>query len=352
MNFINHNVQKLKAYVYGEQPSRSSGVIKLNTNENPYPPHPDMKKKLAGFRTDLLRLYPDPQCHALTKAASAYLAIDSGCIVFGNGSDELIANIFKIFFGSNDKVLFTEYTYTYYHVFAGIHGLRVYTLPMQDDFKVDLKLVKNYPVKVVFLTNPNSPTGIAVPAAQIAAALKENKNKLFIIDEAYADFADENCIPLLRHFSNLVILRTFSKAFSFCGGRLGYALSTKKNIKAFFKVKDPYNISTVTQLLGEDIFRNINYYKGHIKKIIALREHFAKQLVALGFSVLPSSANFIFCTHPGLSAASLAAYLRENNILVRYFNKPGLKKYLRITIGTELQMQKVYKRISHYLDAN
>lgn len=347
--FTSRRVQKLVPYVYGEQPRPVPGLVKLNTNENPYPPHASVKKLLRGLDTDFLRLYPDPTCAALRKAASKVHGLPEDRFLFGNGSDEIIALIFRVFFDPGDKVLFTEYTYSAYRSYAEAAGIPCEDLAMGPDFRIDLEKLTSRNEKVFFLTNPNAPTGIALHSKTIAKALAANPKKLFVVDEAYGDFSDSTCLPLVERFPNLIVLRTLSKSFSLCGLRLGYAVARPDLIASLVKVKDPYNVNALTQRIGELAFKNAVYYLKNAKKIIAERSRFTRDMRALGFTAHPSSTNFVLTGVPGQSQAPLYRHLASREIYVRYFDKPVLRDYLRVTIGTPAQMKKLLGEIKAFL---
>ncbi|MBL8995550.1 MAG: aminotransferase class I/II-fold pyridoxal phosphate-dependent enzyme, partial [Spirochaetia bacterium] len=307
--FTSRRVQKLIPYVYGEQPRPVPGLVKLNTNENPWPPHASVRKLLRGLDTDFLRLYPDPTCASLRKAASKVLGVPENCLLFGNGSDELISLVFRVFFDPGEKVLFTQYTYSAYRSYADAVGIPSADLPMGPDFKIDLRKLTSRNEKVFFLTNPNAPTGIGLDAKIIAKALAANPRKLFIVDEAYADFAGSTCVPLVGRYSNLIVLRTLSKSYSLCGLRLGCAVAQPALLESLIKVKDPYNVNALTQRVGELAFENSAYYLKNAKKIVAERGHFTRAMKALGFTTPPSSANFVLTGKPGQSQAPLYRHL-------------------------------------------
>lgn len=347
--FTSRRVQKLVPYVYGEQPRPVPGLVKLNTNENPYPPHASVRRFLRGLDPDFLRLYPDPTCAGLRKAASRVLGVPENFLLFGNGSDELIALIFRVFFDPGDKVLFTRYTYSAYRSYADAVGVESQDLEMGADFGIDLKKLSARREKVFFLTNPNAPTGIGLDAKVVAQALAANPKKLFVVDEAYGDFAKSTCVPLVRRFANLIVLRTLSKSYSLCGLRLGYAAAQPGLIEALVKVKDPYNVNALTQKIGELAFRHNAYYLKNAKKIVAERTRFTREMNALGFKTLPSSTNFVLTGRPGKSQGPLYRHLASRQIYVRYFDKSVLRDYLRITIGTPIQMKKLLTEIKAFL---
>ena len=265
MQFSSQSVKLMKPYQWGEQPKITPNLIKLNTNENPYPPHPSLSKTLANFATATLRLYPDPLCRELRQSAAKHFKLTPDMITAGNGSDELIALIFKVFFNRQDNALFTEYTYSHYKTYSKAFGVIYNTMPMKD-LRVDLSLLNKIRCKVFFLTNPNAPTGIFLNPNEIEAYLKSHGGKLFVIDEAYADFSVKSCLPLIKKYNNILVLRSFSKSFSLGGIRLGFALGNQALINDLNKVKDPYNVSALTQKIGVEVFKHIAYYQKNIEK--------------------------------------------------------------------------------------
>ena len=337
----------MQPYEWGEQPKKTAKLIKLNTNENPYPPPSSLSRKLGGFAISTLRLYPNPLCQDLRKSAAKYFNLKPDMIAFGNGSDELIALIFKTFFNRHDNALLTEYTYSHYKTYADAYGINHTTMPMKN-FQIDISILNRIRCKVFFLTNPNAPTGIVIDPKEIETYINRHTDKLFVIDEAYGDFADakKSCLPLVKKYNNLIVLRTFSKAFSLSGIRLGFALGNKELISALNKVRDPYNISTLTQMIGVEVFKKIPYYKKNIDKVKQTRKKFSEQLNELKFLVFPSAANFVFCRPPdGVEAEDLFNSLKKKHIYVRHFSDSKLADYLRISIGTNQDMTRVIKEI-------
>jgi histidinol-phosphate aminotransferase len=304
---------------------------------------------LSAWPSERLRLYPEPTWNALRKAASKTLGVPPDWLAFGNGSDELIALIFRTFFDPEDEAVFTQYTYSAYVAYGEALGLAHRVLPMADDFLIDLALLDKLPGKVIFLTNPNAPTGMALPVDRIAAAISRHRNRLFIVDEAYAEFWGKSCLPLVRRFPNLLVLRTFSKTNSLCGVRLGYAVGQPDLIQALCKVKDPYNVNALTQAIGAAVFKHYAYYVRNAAKIAATRDRFSKDLAGLGFRVLPSCANFVMASLAGREMEGLYLALAKKRIFVRFFDKPGLRDWVRISIGTPAQMKTVLSAIKAWL---
>jgi histidinol-phosphate aminotransferase len=348
--FENKNVAQLDPYVYGEQPTPSSKLIKLNTNENPYPPHSSVEQFLKKFDTAKLRLYPDPLCSELRKEVSKTYRLPGSYFLFGNGSDEIISLIFRTFFGRQDEVVFTQYTYSAYRTYAEALGVSSRTLPMGEDFLINLDHLDRISAKVFFLTNPNAPTGLAIKTGELEKTIKKNSSRLFVIDEAYADFAEENALSLVSSgYKNVLILRTLSKAYSLCGVRLGMAIGHPDLISAMGKIKDPYNVNALTQGIATTVFKHLPYYQKNIKLIKQERAHFAGQLTLSGFKVLPSQTNFLLVAYPGKNLKELYLYLVKKKIYVRHFDKPVLTDYLRISIGTPDEMKRVLAEMNSWV---
>ncbi len=347
--FISKKIKQLKPYIPGEQ-TKNKNIIKLNTNENPYQPNGEIKSVLKKIKIKQLKFYPDSKCEQLKEKTALFFKTLKNQIAFGNGSDELIHAIFRGFFNPKESVLFTQYTYSAYEVYAHMYGIAIKKIKMKEDFLIPLQVLKKFSAKVFFLTNPSAPTGTLIDLKSIEKAVLENPKKLFVIDEAYHDFSDKNksALCLLPHHNNLIILKTLSKSFSLAAIRLGMAFAHPKIIEAFYKILDPYNINTLTQLIAINAFHHTSHYTKNLNKIKNTREDFKKKLQQLHFKVIPSSANFLLVTHQNINMEHLYLFLKKKNILVRYFKRPTLDQYLRITIGKNRDMKKLYKTIKRY----
>ena len=348
MHFESHTVRTMRPYSWGEQPPKSASVVKLNTNENPYPPHASLKKLLSQFPYEHLRYYPDPTCSELIQAASSHYGFKPSRVAVGNGSDELIALVFKTFFNRQDMALIPEHTYSHYRTYAEAFGITASILPMKT-LSVELEPLDRFRSKVFFLANPNTPTGLALEPTYIEHFVKRHEQKLFVIDEAYADFSQTNCLKLARRYPNVLVLRTASKAFSMCGIRLGFVYGHRQLIEAIDKVRDPYNINSLTQKIGVHIFKHASYYKKNCSRIVQTRERFSQMLQKLHFEVLPSQANFVFCRHRRITARDIFNHLRNKHIYVRFFDTRLLDQYLRITVGLPSQMPQVINELRAFL---
>ena len=333
----------LTPYVPGEQP-RDRTYIKLNTNENPYPPAPAITELLKNVNTADLRRYPDPQFCDLREAVARRYRVATDQIFVGNGSDEVLSFTFYAFFDSRcGPLLFPEHTYSFYPVYCDYYGIRYRKLPLADDFSVRLSdYVDNEPSSGIILPNPNAPTGIALPLNSICGLLDSYAaDRVVVIDEAYVDFGAESALSLIDRYANLLIVRTCSKSMSLAGIRLGFALGNPELITALFTVKDSFNsypVNSLTQQIGVQAMAAGDYYADITATIIRSRDAFSRDLAEIGWQVLPSAANFVFVRKPGVSGQTVYQTLKSRGILVRYFDMPGLKKWVRITIGTEAEM--------------
>lgn len=347
---IAQSVRKLEAYTPGEQP-KTKQAVKLNTNENPYPPSPKCAKALSGFDPDRLRRYPDPVFAALRARIAAIWHTKPERVFVGNGSDEILALSAKAFVEDNESIGSLDPSYSLYKTLAAIRNVQFVPTPLKDDFTWDGKINVNKPsrtkggtssggeVSLFLLTNPNAPTGVVTQAELIASAAKRFKG-VMIVDEAYADFAKKNCMALATAESNrnIIVMRTFSKSFSLAGLRVGYCVGPEDLIAALYKVKDSYNVDAVAQSVALAALNDLPWMRTNARKVIKTRTRVARILEKRGWDVLPSESNFLFARPAHRPAAELFAELRERGIFVRYFKGPRTGDRLRITIGTEEQM--------------
>lgn len=340
---ISSRLKGLKPYTAGEQP-RNGGFIKLNTNENPYPPAPEVVAAVEGFDPKLLRLYPDPTCSRLREAVAESLAISPENVFAGNGSDEVLSFAFYAFFdGSNGPLLMPQFTYSFYPVYCDFYGIPYRRIPLAADFSIDLRTYLDPGTACgVALANPNAPTGIGLRRAEIERLLERfPADRVVLIDEAYVDYGGESVVPLIRDHDNLLVVHTYSKSKALAGMRLGFAYGSRPLIDALFAVKDSFNsypLDSVAQVAGAAAARAGSYYREINQRIVATRDGFTKELLGRGARVLPSSTNFVFASLPGHPGRELYAYLRERGILVRHFDVPGIADFVRISIGTDEQM--------------
>lgn len=349
--FWSQKARGLTPYVPGEQP-RADNLIKLNTNENAYPPSPKVAEAVAEAISGL-RLYPPPDSRVLREALAAYFGVPLEGVFVGNGSDEVLALAFLAYFDAGKPVAWPAVTYSFYPVYAGLFGMDPRPAAMGEGLAVDTGALIAMDCPVV-LANPNAPTGRALSldeVRQIADALKK-RGHVLLVDEAYVAFGAESAVSLIDDHPNIVIVGTFSKSFALAGLRVGYALGQSDTIAALNAVKDSFNSYPLDRLAiagAAAAVKDTAYYADTRARIIATRQRFSRGLQALGFEVLPSGANFVFARHPSRAGADIMAHLREHNILVRRFSAPEIEQYLRVTIGTDTHMDRVLEVLKAYL---
>ncbi len=332
-------IMELEAYVPGEQP-RDRRYIKLNTNENPYPPSPKAVEAMRDAIGESMRLYPDPECKALTETIAECFGVTKEQVFVGNGSDEVLAMCFPAFFDTDKTVLFPDITYSFYPVYADLYQVPYETVALNEDFTVPVEELLR-PNGGVIIANPNAPTGIALSLDAIERIAAGNPDSVVIVDEAYVDFGGVSALPLIDKYPNVLIVRTTSKAYSLAGLRVGWAMGDRSLIAALNTVKNSINSYTLDRVAiagSAAAIADKEYLDACCSKVIAIRERSIKALEALGFRCLPSSTNFIFAAPEKIPAAELFAKLREKGILVRYFKKPRIDGFLRISVGTDDEM--------------
>lgn len=347
--FLKQSFMELEAYVPGEQP-QDMEYIKLNTNESPYEPSDEVIKAVSSDEVKKLRLYSDPECKNLRDAIANRYDVKRQNVFVSNGSDDILNFAFMAF--SENGVIFPEISYGFYKVFANLYGLKYSQIPLNEDFTINSSDYTDAKSMVV-IANPNAPTGIALSINEIEDIVKSNPQNLVLIDEAYVDFGGESAIPLTKKYDNLLVCQTFSKSRSLAGGRLGFAIASENIINDLEKIKystNPYSINRLTLLAGEAAIKSDDYYMANCKKIIESRNYTIRELKNMGFTVLDSSANFIFAKKDGISGEYIYQKLRENGILVRHFTNEKIKEYNRITIGTYEQMQTFISVISSIIN--
>ena len=335
--FLNQAIEAMSAYVPGEQP-RDKAYIKLNTNENPYPPAPAVIAAMNDGEIEDLRLYSDPTAKVLKGKLAKLYGLQPENIYVGNGSDEVLYFLFRAY--GQRGAAFPDISYGFYSVFAELCGIPATVIPLEDDFTIDPQKYHSLDHFIV-IANPNAPTGLSLTLDQIEGILKANPGAVVAIDEAYVDFGGESAYPLTAKYDNLIVVRTFSKSRSMAGARLGYALGPKALIADLEKIKysvNPYNVNRLTLRLGEVTVDAESYYQEKCAAIIVTREETAKALKALGFTVLPSKTNFLFVKSDKIGGRELYEKLKDRGILVRHFGNPRISDYIRVTIGTDDQM--------------
>ena len=349
--FWSTRIQNVEAYVPGEQP-KDRKYVKLNTNENPYPPAPGVMEAIAAVDPAELRLYPDPDCYDLRCALAEAKGLQPQQVFVGNGSDEILAFCYLAFMDDNTPAIFPDITYSFYPVYAAFFGNNTRIVPVHEDFTMPLEDMKRDDGTIV-LTNPNAPTGIALPLSEIAALCEANKNHVVIVDEAYVDFGAESAVSLLSQYENLLVVQTFSKSRSLAGMRIGFAYGSENLIAAMNTVKNSVNSYTLDRLAlsaARASVLNQAYTDDTCRAIAQTREKTTGKLSELGFTVLPSNANFIFASHKTVYAEVIFKKLREKGVLVRYFKKPRIDNFLRITIGTDAEMETLINAVKEILE--
>ena len=337
-------------YVPGEQP-RDKKYIKLNTNENPYPPSPRALEAIAGAVNDDLRLYPDPEAKTLRETLGRVYGVDADCVFVGNGSDEVLAIAFQAFFSRGSTVLFPDITYSFYPVYADLYGICHEAVPLADDFSID---VADYmrPCGGIIFPNPNAPTGRFLPCDDIRRLLAAQPDTPVIVDEAYVAFAEESMVRDIARYPNLVVVFTLSKSHALAGLRGGYAIARPDMIEAMVRIKDSFNSYTLDRLAlagAAAAVEDTTYTRAQAQRITATRAWFSAELTGMGFTVVPSQANFVFAGRPPQGGEPLQQALREKGVLVRHFSKPRIAPFLRISIGTDEQMRVVADAIKAIL---
>ena len=345
-------VRKVEPYVPGEQP-KVSGIIKLNTNENPYPPTPMVRESLNKTEVDSFRLYPDPCVTDLVKAIADNYKVGEDQVFVGVGSDDVLGMCFMTFFNSDKPILFPEISYSFYSVWADMLRIPYKKLELDENFNI---IADSFNVEnggIVF-PNPNAPTSIAMDISEVEKIIAANPDSIVIVDEAYVDFGAVSALPLIEKYDNLIVVQTFSKSRSMAGMRIGYAISNPKIIKMLNDVKFSYNSYTMNRTAinyGVASIKDKDYFNDCVSRIIASRERSKEELKKLGFTFPDSKANFIFASHRSMKAAEIFDRLKEEKIYVRYFNQPKIDNYLRITIGTDEEMDRLFEALKRILNS-
>ncbi|MGN0247583.1 MAG: histidinol-phosphate transaminase [Lachnospiraceae bacterium] len=351
------NVRKVVPYTPGEQP-KNTNVIKLNTNECPYPPAPGVKKALQEFDVDTLRLYPDPSATVLVDALAEYYGVKSSQVFVGVGSDDVLAMIFMTFFNSKNPIIFPDITYSFYDVWADLFRIPYRQIPLDEDFNIVKEdymgkgIMGGKPCGGIIFPNPNAPTGVLIGLDFIEDIVKANLDVIVVVDEAYIDFGGVSALPLIQKYDNLLVVQTFSKSRAMAGIRIGYAFGSEKLIKYLNDVKFSFNSYTLNRTaltLGVEAVKDDAYFKEIVGKIVNTREWVKNELKELGFTFRDSQSNFIFATHPDYDVVEIFEELRKRDIYVRHFNGERIKDYLRITIGTDDEMNILIKNIKEII---
>ena len=338
--FLSSRFTDLNAYTPGEQPQNMQ-YIKLNTNESPFPPPPQVVAAVNEAEVSALNLYPDPECRALRGKLAALYGVQAENIFLSNGSDDILNFFFMAFCDESRPVVFPDITYGFYQVYSDLYRLPRTVIPLREDFTLNYRDYCGVGANVV-IANPNAPTGISIPVSEIEAILQSNPDHAVLIDEAYVDFGGESCYRLIDRYDNLVVCRTFSKSWSMAGARLGYAIGSAGIIEDLNKIKfstNPYSINRLTLAAGSAAVDSCDYFRRNCAQIAGNRAFTVDALDAMGFETLPSDANFILTRHPGRDGKELYESLKARGVLVRRWDQPRIRDYLRITIGSRDQME-------------
>lgn len=344
-------VRKVVPYVPGEQP-KQAGIIKLNTNENPYPPAPGVKKALDQMDHGEFRLYPDPESGVLVKALAAYYGVSEKQVFVGVGSDDVLAMAFLTFFNTGKPILFPDITYSFYDVWADLFRMPYEQIPLDEAFQIRAEDYIGRECGGIVIANPNAPTGAFLPLTEIEKIVAANRDVVVIVDEAYVDFGAESALPLLKKYDNLLLVQTFSKSRAMAGMRIGYAFGNEKLIGYLSDCRFSFNSYPMNRpalAAGAAALADEAYFKEICGRIIETRERIKKELRELGFSFMDSRTNFVFAAHERVSAKEIFEMLKEKKIYVRYFAKPRIDNYLRITIGTDAEMDRLLSVLREYL---
>lgn len=357
--FWNQRTNALKPYVPGEQPGDGQRVIKLNTNECPYPPSPAVREALAGFAGgdfSSLRLYPNADGLDARAAFARRAGLDAGQVFAGNGSDEVLAIAFQAFFGGA-PLWMPEISYSFYPVYCQLYGVEARAIPMNPDLSVDLDafLKNDVPCGGVVLANPNAPTTLALRRSEIERLLQAHPDQVVLVDEAYVDFGGESALTLIPRYENLLVVQTLSKSRALAGMRVGFAAGNRELIQGMDRVKNSFNsypLDRIAIACAAASLADEPYFRRTVEKIMETRQHTATRLQKMGFAVLDSKANFLFASHPRCRAEDLFTALKQRGILVRYFNQPLIDNYLRISIGTDVEMDALCFALEKILEGN
>ncbi len=353
-------VAALEPYVPGEQPA-DTDLVKLNTNENPYPPSAQALAAISAAADGQLRLYPDPESGKLKQVIAEYFNLDSDNVFLGNGSDEVLAHAFNAFFRQQSPILFPDLTYSFYPVYCQLYGIDFEKIPLNEKFEINVDDYSRINGGIIF-PNPNAPTAVGLARASIIRLLEKNPSSVVIVDEAYVDFTDGgtddddigSVIDLIPRFENLLVVHTLSKSRSFAGMRVGYALGSAHLIDALQRVKNSFNsypIDRLAEVAAIASFADDDYFKATNQRVINNRQQLVESLTAMGFQALPSQANFVLARHQQQSAKGLFEQLRQHKVIVRYFDTPRIADYLRISVGDEEQNQRLLEALSAILNA-
>ena len=349
--FLKDRYKSFQSYTPGEQP-QDQEYIKLNTNESPYPPAPEVIRALKETDLEKLRLYPDPTGRKLKEKIAALYDVKPENVFLSNGSDDILNFSFMAFNDADDNLIFPDITYSFYKVIAGLHDVSYREVPLKEDFTIDVDGFCSDTRSNVVIPNPNAPTGIELGLDSIRKIAEAGRDRLVLVDEAYVDFGGTSAVPLIKEYDNILVSQTFSKSRSFAGGRLGFAMGNESLIKDLELIQystNPYNVNRLSMILAEASLDADDYYKENTMKIQKTRQWTASALESLGAKVLPSKANFVFASVPAMSGQDLYSGLKKRGILIRHWNQPRIENWVRITIGTDQQMEKLAEAMKEML---
>jgi histidinol-phosphate aminotransferase len=348
-NLFRKAIDDMSGYAPGEQPKRIGGWIKLNTNENPYPPSPAVFDILSGFDAASLRLYPDPECREVRGFLSELHGVSTANLIAGNGSDDILTMALRSFVSEGGSVACPEPSYSLYPVLAAIQGASCRRIPLGDDFSFPANFADEAEgASLALIPNPNAPTGVFFDKNALRDFCREFRG-VVLIDEAYADFADENCLDFVSDFDNVIVSRTLSKSYSLAGARFGYAVASEDVIAGMMKVKDSYNVNAMTQRVALAALEDRSHFEETVSRIRSTRKRLIRKLRDLGFSVPESSANFVFAEPPDRDGEGLYKALKERGVLVRWFSAANVSSRIRITVGTEDEMSALVAALENIL---
>ncbi|MCG7996309.1 MAG: histidinol-phosphate transaminase [Candidatus Thiodiazotropha taylori] len=339
-------IDKLSPYVPGEQP-KLARLVKLNTNENPYGPSPKVIEAIRAEAGESLRRYPQADSAELRTVVADYYALQADQVFVGNGSDEVLAHAFFALFQQPKPLLFPDISYSFYPVYCGLYNIDYRTIPLREDFSIGVDDYQQENGGIIF-PNPNAPTGRLLALSDIEQLLKRNRDSAVVVDEAYIDFGGESAASLINSYPNLLVVQTLSKSRSLAGLRIGLAMGDAGLIEALIRVKDSFNSYPMDRIGAKAAiasFKDEDYFQQIRQQIISSRENLTDALTKLGFQVVPSAANFVFASHPGLQAETISAKLREQGVIVRHFKQPRIKDFLRITVGTAEENQRLLEAL-------
>ncbi len=351
--FWSNTVTELTPYVPGEQPQLKK-LVKLNTNESPYDPSPKVLEAIAAVPGDRLRLYPDPASLKLKQAFALRNSLQTDQIFLGNGSDEVLAHVFQALLTHDRPVCFPDISYSFYPVWCDLYRTQYQLVPLADDFTIDVTAFPSDNGGII-IPNPNAPTGILLGLDDVRGLLSAHKDSVVVIDEAYIDFGGESAVSLIDEFDNLLVIQTLSKSRALAGLRVGVAMGHRDLIEGLERVKNSFNsypLDVLAEVASLASLQDEGYFQASCRKVIETRERVSREMALLGFEVLPSASNFVFARHPGHDAAELFGKLRERGIVVRYFNKPRIDQFLRISIGTDEQCDILLQALAEELSSS